>query len=628
MRGSREGGRTAATANVLVDLGDSSPVAATEYLTELRRRIGPEVDVDARWSRGDRLSLSGRTQLLQRGPGSRALSHAVARSIRQGQHLLFLSAPVLLDDAVLCGLLGAFDLDPMIGFAQPRFGDLAGEGIWPLPGTDLDRATLLPRSALPLLPDHYLTPERLAACLAIRREAVAGFCVAPDTDLDARTALVAELCQARRRGFRNLVMNRLVLPAAGPVSELYPDAEPCRRDALRGQHPDVAKADQWFKEDTCHRFERLATRARRPSTAARIPVLLDCRGAQAFYNGTTEAILRLLDGLQEEEPTWDIDLLFQPQAVEYHRIERRWRAMRIVTELPAHTYAAAVRMDQPWHVCTVADMHRRAPVIAFHMLDTIAWDILYQCSPDVAAAWHFIARYADSLAFNSAFTRDRFNFRFPVAQSVKQAVTHHSLHPDDYRRLADDPPEEDRILVFGNHYPHKAQVPTIELLSNAFPYQQITAVGAKGVSRHNVSVLEGGHIPDDEIDRLLATARLVVFPSYYEGFGFPVVKALSYGRTVVVRASPLWRELAGLTRMPGRLVEFNAPHELVELVGMALHGEAMPVLSFGEQLTNGDTPFRWRDCSRRLVAMVEQMLIDFEPQRWQAREQALALAGR
>lgn len=59
---------------------------------------------------------------------------------------------------------------------------------------------------------------------------------------------------------------------------------------------------------------------------------------------------------------------------------------------------------------------------------------------------------------------------------------------------------------------------------------------------------QGFHWLNDASDELLAElyrrAQLVVIPSYGEGFGLPVAEALGYGRRVLARDLPVFRELA------------------------------------------------------------------------------------
>ncbi len=608
---------------VLVDLeGGMRPDVAREHLFELRDRLGPDTWIDVRW-RGDPIPhLPAATRVLDRGSGARALAAAAARASGIGP-LVGLRGPVLPDAAAFDGILAAFERDPLIGFAQPRFGDAAGEGIWSLP----DGATgpeLLPRHIVGGLPEHYLTTERLAACLAVRRDVAAGFSTSPDAAEDVRAALARELCQARRRGYRNLVVNRVVVPTPEPPGSLYPTLDPGAREALVARFPDVPTAEAWFAGAAHQRLERVVAKARRSRPSNALSVLLDCRGAQAHHNGTSQAILGLLDGLKAESPRWSVELLCNADAVEYHGIASRYPAMRIHTGVPDGTYAVAVRLDQPWDLSTVSELHRRAAAVAFTMLDTISWDTVYPCGAGVEKAWRFVAEHADGLLYISDFTRRRFGFRFPVADGVAEVVTHLSLHPDEYREaVAEALPESDHILVFGNHYDHKAVAPTVELLAGAFPYERIQALGMT-FSRHNVTVQQSGHLSNADIERLVATARLIVFPSYYEGFGLPVLKGLAYGRTVVVRESPIWRELAALTRASGRLVPFTAPHELVEVVGRALAGAPLETLPLGTDLGDRGPP-RWRDCARRIVELVEATTGRSTSRHWLAREHALAL---
>lgn len=52
-------------------------------------------------------------------------------------------------------------------------------------------------------------------------------------------------------------------------------------------------------------------------------------------------------------------------------------------------------------------------------------------------------------------------------------------------------------------------------------------------------------LPDEEFQRVLSAARMVVFPSDFEGFGLPVVEGMFLGHPVVIGPEPATTEIAG-----------------------------------------------------------------------------------
>jgi glycosyltransferase involved in cell wall biosynthesis len=54
-----------------------------------------------------------------------------------------------------------------------------------------------------------------------------------------------------------------------------------------------------------------------------------------------------------------------------------------------------------------------------------------------------------------------------------------------------------------------------------------------------------GVTPDDELPQLYSGALAVVYPSYYEGFGLPVLEAMQCGATVIASLDPAIAEVAG-----------------------------------------------------------------------------------
>jgi hypothetical protein len=244
----------------------------------------------------------------------------------------------------------------------------------------------------------------------------------------------------------------------------------------------------------------------------------------------------------------------------------------------------------------------------------------------MAATWRFVARHADGLLYISRFTRERFNTRFPVTPDVAEAVTHLSLAQADYTD-ASQPAETiaDPILIFGNSFEHKHVRPTAQLLADAFPFHRITALGVEDAPGQNVTAVASGQLPRGRLLALIDGAGVIVFPSFYEGFGLPVAEGLARGRTVLVRRSALWAEIAAHSRLPGKLCEFDDPASLVDGVGRALGGLPMNELPKGTALPDGVAPAGWKDSAQRIIDLLAGRLASPKLDHWWAREHALRL---
>jgi glycosyltransferase involved in cell wall biosynthesis len=136
-------------------------------------------------------------------------------------------------------------------------------------------------------------------------------------------------------------------------------------------------------------------------------------------------------------------------------------------------------------------------------------------------------------------------------------------------------------------------------------------------------MLQSGRLSDAEIHRLYANARIVVFPSFYEGFGFPALTTLAYGGTLVARASALLEEIAARCVARGRIVPFTRRDDLVEVVGKILHGEDVATLALGTALDEG-RPLSWQDIGCRILEFLTGMAGDVSLSRSRARERAVA----
>src|SRR5208283_742477 len=89
-------------------------------------------------------------------------------------------------------------------------------------------------------------------------------------------------------------------------------------------------------------------------------MLLDCRGMIPSHNGTSQCVLGLMSGFAMLDSGWQTDILVLPAAAEFHRLAQRYPEMRQLHDQPVGEYTAAVRLNQPWAISTVAELHRHA----------------------------------------------------------------------------------------------------------------------------------------------------------------------------------------------------------------------------------------------------------------------------
>ena len=273
----------------------------------------------------------------------------------------------------------------------------------------------------------------------------------------------------------------------------------------------------------------------------------------------------------------------------------------------------------------IIDLHVAAAFNAYLFLDTIAWDVSYPAPRHLGGTWQFLADHADGVIFISQFTRDRFRHRFRVRAGMRELVAYLSFDPADYVRPNDRvaPHGEEFIFVVGNDYDHKDVVPTVELLAAAFPYQAFVALGPPRSITPRVRMLQSGKLSETAIHRLYATARMVVFPSFYEGFGFPVLTTLAYGGTLVARRSALLDEIAARCMPRGRIVPFTRRDDLVTVVGQVLHGEDVTTLPLGTAIDEGG-PLSWHEIGGRILAFLTEMAADLSRSRFRARDHLVA----
>jgi glycosyltransferase involved in cell wall biosynthesis len=295
--------------------------------------------------------------------------------------------------------------------------------------------------------------------------------------------------------------------------------------------------------------------------------------------GSETYVARLLSGLAERSSELDYTLFALPQFAEAHPelsstfktafapVTGQWRSFRVAGE-------------NSW---LIAQCRRRNIDLLHHAGGTMPFlrgtrrvltihDLQYLYYPEYFSATKLrflkmmVPRSAEAARLvltPSEFTRRTVIERLNIDPSIVITIPH-GVSPRESKRQ-DVPVRElydlpGPYLVFpAITYPHKNHLVLLKAfakLQRRHPEVSLVLTGAKGSMEVRVAAeirelgIEGqvrrlGHVPSADLDGLYHEAVGLVFPSRFEGFGAPVLEAMSRGCPVIAANSTALPEVVG-----------------------------------------------------------------------------------
>ncbi len=111
-------------------------------------------------------------------------------------------------------------------------------------------------------------------------------------------------------------------------------------------------------------------------------------------------------------------------------------------------------------------------------------------------------------------------------------------------------------------------------------------------------------VPQDDLPKLYAGARLFVYPSLYEGFGLPVLEAMASGTPVITSNIASLREVAGQV---ARLVDPQDVGSIAAALEAVLQDEEWRTAASLAGLSRSGS-FTWAECVSQTVAVYRKVL--------------------
>ena len=120
-------------------------------------------------------------------------------------------------------------------------------------------------------------------------------------------------------------------------------------------------------------------------------------------------------------------------------------------------------------------------------------------------------------------------------------------------------------------------------------------------------VIRIGHAAKDQLRLLYSSATALVFPSLEEGFGFPILEAMSYGLPVVTSNCSSMPEVAGDAAL---LVDPRNPSEIAEAMRRIAEDKSLAddLRKKGFQRAK---LFSWESCAKKTWEVYKEILTQF-----------------
>ena len=120
----------------------------------------------------------------------------------------------------------------------------------------------------------------------------------------------------------------------------------------------------------------------------------------------------------------------------------------------------------------------------------------------------------------------------------------------------------------------------------------------------NENVILAGHVPNEHLPGLYAGASILVMPSLYEGFGFPILEAMATGTPVVASNTSSIPEVAGEAAV---LFPPQDEHALADAIQQVLRNEALAQQLRDRGLLQA-AQFTWERTARETVKVYESVV--------------------
>ena len=206
---------------------------------------------------------------------------------------------------------------------------------------------------------------------------------------------------------------------------------------------------------------------------------------------------------------------------------------------------------------------------------------------------------------------------YPSIEEDKIIVIHHALDADAWNISGGTVNKEKYLLYVGHREGYKnfkILVPTLKQLRKKYTLELIVVgpkpsmIEKKIIREHNLEshIRFFGEVSDEKLRELYSRCLAFVYPSLYEGFGYPIIESMSKGAIPIVSKTSCMPEVLGKA---GIIVKPNCSKSIAEAIFKIIENEA-----FRKSLINSSIErskdFSWEKNVKETINLYKRVLSD------------------
>lgn len=408
---------------------------------------------------------------------------------------------------------------------------------------------------VPHVPRFRTIPTGVGFCMLIKRAMIANFGLFDEVYGKGYNEENDFCSRINRMGYSVVMANRAFVfhfESKSFSAQQKTELQKTNDATLKKHYPEFAPAVEKYFGTDVHPADYFADVWAMPR--AKKKVLFSLYNLPAMFNGTSEQGLSLLRAFARQfGALYDIHVLTNRAGDAFHHVSKDFPTFYIESPTPLTArYDVAIVPSQIFDILQLDILNHHALKLIVVMQDIISWRSNYLNSDLLEATGAATVRCADRIVAISNFTKndlERYFSNDHIAHKIRVSllgVARLEKVPMMPQEHAGSVPE-DFVFIVGNHFKHKAIAQALEATKKSDCRFVVLGVDDNIVHRDdypNVTFLKSGFLSAAFVEALYANARVIVFPSQYEGFGIPIAKAYLYHRPVIAYETEVNRELA------------------------------------------------------------------------------------